>query len=255
MKRTGLAVLIASLAVAASLGAQAPPAGGPGAWYTATTYIVKPGMVEDLRALFIKETNPAARKGGLQTSQVWRFNTGNTDRLLRIVLHNSLADRDGQSAVQKGMTPEAFRAYAKKVEALIESRNTYIGRQRLDMGHNPAGSPAPKIAERYVVRIAQGRNAEYLKYVQAFLGAAKKTGHRRAAGQIMFGPNATTFVSNTYYDSWADLEKGRPPDRAMSASELAAFNQLNSNGLITVVSRDIMTYDAEASMAAPAAPR
>lgn len=245
MGRTGLAVIFASAAV--GLGAQAPATGGVGAWYTATTYVVKPGMMDDFKALIVKELNPAAKKGGLLQSQVWRFATGNTDRVLRIVLHNSLADRDTAGFAEKAMGAEGFRAYLKKRSALIVSANTYIGQQRLDMSYNPAASPAPKLAERYIVTIAQGRTDEYVKYVQAFLGAAKKTGHRRTAGQIMFGPNAQGFVSNTYYDSWADLAKGRPPARAMSASELAAFNE-SGQGLITVVSRDIVIYDAEMSV-------
>jgi hypothetical protein len=237
-------VVAASFAV--SLGAQTPAA-GPGAWYTATTYIVRPGMMDDFKALIVKELNPAAKKGGLQQSQVWRFATGNTDRVLRIVLHNSLADRDAPSAAEKGMGPENFRAYLKRRSALVVSVNTYIGQQRLDMGYNPAGSPAPKLAERYLVTIPPGRADDYLKYVQTFLGAAKKSGHRRTAGHIVFGANAGAFVSNTYYDSWADLAKGRPPARAMSPTELAAF-QKSGQGLITVVSRDIMIYDAEMSV-------
>jgi hypothetical protein len=53
------------------------------------------------------------------------------------------------------------------------------------------------------------------------------------------------------YASYADLEKGRPPNRVMSAAELTAFNALAPPGLITVVSRDITIYDAEMSMVAP----
>lgn len=246
MRRTVLALLLAS-AVVGSIGAQAPATEGQGAWYTATTYVVRPGMMDDFKALIVKELNPAAKKGGLQQSQVWRFATGNTDRVLRIVLHNGLADRDAPSPAEKGFGPEGYRAYLKKRSALVVSTSTYIGRQRLDMGYNPPGSPAPKLAERYMVTIPQGRDGEYLQYVQAFLGAAKKTGHRRTAGQIAFGPNQNAFVSNTYYESWADLAKGRPPARAMSGPELAAF-QKSSQGLITVVSRDVMIYDAEMSV-------
>jgi len=246
MGRIGLALLLAVASVG-SLSGQAPTGSGSGAWYTATTYVVRPGMMDEFKALIVKELNPAAKKGGLQQSQVWRFATGNTDRVLRIVLHTSLADRDATSPAEKGMGAEAFRAYLKKRSALVTSVNTNIGRQRLDMGDNPPGSPAPKLAERYVVTIAPGRGDDYLKYVQAFLGAAKKTGHRRAAGQVVFGQNAGAYVSNTYYDGWADLAKGRPPERAMSASELAAF-QKSAQGLITVVSRDIMIYDAEMSV-------
>ena len=246
MTRLTLTALLVALAVGPALG-QAPAGSGTGSWYTATTYSVKPGMMPEFRQLVIKEMNPAAKKGGLTASQVWRFSTGNTNRVLRIVLHNSLVDRDSPSAVQKGMGA-AFPAYQKKLAALIDSSNTYIGQQRLDMGWSPAGSPAPKMAERYTVRIAPGRNAEYLKYVQAFLEASKKSGHRRTAGQVVFGGPVGTFVSNTFYDSWADLEKGRPPNRVMSAAELAAFNALNPPGLITVVSRDITTYDGEMSV-------
>ena len=249
MTRLALTALLVGLAVGPALG-QAPAGSGTGSWYTATTYSVRPGMMPEFRQLIIKETNPAAKKGGLTASQVWRFSTGNTNRVLRIVLHNSLADRDSPSAVQKGMGDVAFAAYQKKLGTLVESVNTYIGQQRLDMGWNPAGSPAPKMAERYTVRIAPGRNAEYLKYVQAFLEASKKSGHRRTAGQVVFGGPVGTFVSNTFYDSYADLEKGRPPNRVMSATELAAFNALNPPGLITVVSRDITTYDAEMSVVA-----
>lgn len=252
MKRLALAAALIGLAVG-SVAGQAPAGPGTGSWYTATTFSVKPGMMPEFRQLITKETNPAAKKGGLTQSQVWRFSTGNTNRVLRIVLHNSLADRDSPSAVQKGMGDAPFAAYQKKVGTLVESINTYIGQQRLDMGWNPAGSPAPKMAERYTVRIAPGRNADYLKYVQAFLEASKKSGHRRTAGQVVFGGPVGTFVSNTFYDSYADLEKGRPPNRVMSPTELAAFNALNPPGLITVVSRDITIYDAEMSVAPPAA--
>ena len=251
MTRLTLTALLVALAVGPATG-QAPTGPGTGSWYTATTYSVKPGMMPEFRQLIAKETNPAAKKGGLAASQVWRFATGNTNRVLRIVLHGSLADRDSQSAVQKGMGDVAFAAYQKKIGTLVESVNTYIGQQRLDMGWDPAGSPAPKMAERYTVRIAPGRNAEYLKYVQAFLEAAKKSGHHRTAGEVIFGGQPGTFVSNTFYASYADLEKGRPPNRVMSPAELAAFNALNPPGLITVVSRDITIYDADMSMVAPA---
>ena len=123
------------------------------------------------------------------------------------------------------------------------------------MGYAPEGGPAPKMAERYTVRIAPGHNADYLKYVQAFLAASKKTGHRRTAGQVVFGANAGTFVSNTYYESWADLAKGRPPNRAMSPAELAEFNKLAQAADITVISRDITIYDAEMSVTPAAGTR
>lgn len=253
MKRLAFAVLLVGFAVWQATGqAQAPS--GVGSWYTATTYNVKPGMMPEFRQLIINEVNPAAKKGGLTASQVWRFSTGNTNRVLRIVTHNSLADRDGMSAVQKGMGDAAFAAYLKKVGTLAESVNTYIGRQRTDMTWNPAGGPAPKMADRVTVRVAPGRNAEYLKFIQAILEVAKKSGHRRITGQVVFGGQADTFVSNTYYANWADLEKGRPQTRVLSPAELTAFNALNPPGLFTVVSRDVTTYDAEMSVVAPATP-
>ena len=89
--------------------------------------------------------------------------------------------------------------------------------------------------------------------MQAFLEAAKKSGHHRTAGQIVFGGQPGAFVSNTFYDSWADLAKGRPPQRVMSPPELEAFNRLTTAAEITVISRDITAYDAEMSVAAPAA--
>ena len=254
MKRIALAAALVGVAVG-SVSGQAPAGNATGSWYTAATATVKPGMMEEYRQLIIKELTPAAKKGGATQVQAWRFATGNTNRVLRITLHNSLADRDGLSAARKGMGEAAFAAYGKKVAALVESTDVYIGQQRLDMGYNPAGSPAPKLAERYTVRIAPGRNAEYLKYVQAFLEAAKKSGHRRTAGQRVFGSLPGTFVSNTFYDSYADLEKGRPPNRVMSPAELDAFNKLNPPGLITVISRDITIYDAAMSIAPPAGTR
>lgn len=87
--------------------------------------------------------------------------------------------------------------------------------------------------------------------MRAFLEAAKKTGHHRTAGQVVFGGPVGAFVSNTYYASYDDLEKGRPPNRVLSPAELAAFNALNAPGLITVLSRDITIYDAEMSVAPP----
>lgn len=250
-------IAIAALLVGATSGlmsAQAPS--GVGSWYTATTTIVKPGMMEEYRQLIINELNPAAKKGGATQVQTWRFATGNTNRVLRIAVHNSLADRDSPQPARKGMGDAAFAAYSRKVAALVDGTNTYIGQQRLDMGWNPPGSPVPKLAERFTVRIAPGRNAEYLKYVQAFLEAAKKSGHRRTAGQIVFGGNGGpgVFVNNTFYENWADLEKGRPTDRVLSATERAAFNTLNPPGLITVISREVTMFDAEMSFSSPATP-
>lgn len=247
MKRLVLAAGLIGLAVG-SVSGQAPGSSGIGSWYTATTYSVKPGMMEDFRQLIIKESIPAAKKGGATTIQSWRFATGNTNRVLRIALHNSLADRDSAAPARKAMGDVAFAAYQQKLAALVESTNVYIGRQRLDMGWNPAGSPAPKMAERYTVRIAPGHNADYLKYVEAFLEAAKKSGHHRTAGQIVFGGPAGAFVSNTYYDSWADLAKGRPNERVMSPAEQEAFGKLTTAAQITVLSRDVTIYDAEMSI-------
>ncbi len=251
MKRLAFAALLVGLAVW-QVAPQAQAPGGLGSWYTATTYSVKPGMMQEFRQLIIKENVPAAKKGGATSIQTWRFATGNTDRVLRITLHNSLADRDSGPAVRKGMGDVAYAAYQKKQAALVDSTNAYIGQQRLDMGWNPAGSAAPKLAERYTVRVAPGHNAAYLTYVQAFLEAAKKSGHHRTAGQIVFGALAGAYVSNTYYDNYADLAKGRPPNRVMSPAELQAFNALTTAADITVLSRDITMYDAEMSIAPPA---
>ena len=253
MTRIVMSALLIAFA-AGPVAAQSQPAAGLGNWYTATTYTVKPGMMEEFRQLIIKELNPAAKKGGLTASQVWRFSTGNTDRVLRIVLHDSLADRDSPSAARKGMGDAAFALYLKKIGALITSVDTYIGQQRLDMTYLPPGSPAPKLAERYTVRIAPGHNPDYLKYVQALIEASKKSGHHRTAGQRVFGTLAGTFVSNTFYENWADLAKGRP-NRVLSPAELEAFNKLAQAAEITVVSRDVTIYDAEMSVVAPAAPR
>lgn len=140
------------------------------------------------------------------------------------MLHDSLADRDGPSKAEKGMGAEAFRAYPEAAVRAGRLREHLRRAPAAGHGHRRRGGPPPKLAERYVVTIAQGRNADYLKYMQAFLGAARKSGHRRTTGQIVFGPNAGAFASLTYYDSWDDIAKGRPPQRAMSPSELAAFN-------------------------------
>ena len=253
MKRMAFAALLVGF-VAGSAVAQVPAAGAAGQWYTATTYTVKPGMMDEFRELVIKELNPAARTGGLKQVAVWRYATGGGERVLRIVLHESLADRDGPSAVQKGISAEAYRAFLKKRATLIASTETYIGRTRPDMADNPAGSPAPKLAERYTVRIAQGRNADYVKYVQTIIEASKKTGHRRTTGERVFGADAGTFVSNTYYESYADLAKGRPHTRTMSPAAIDALNK-SAQGLITVISRDVMVYDAAMSVAAPPTPR
>jgi hypothetical protein len=250
MTRIALAALLVG-ATSGLLSAQAPAPSGLGNWYTATTTTVKPGMMQQYRQLIIKELNPAAKKGGLTQSQVWRFATGNTNRVLRIVLHNSLADRDGPAAAVKGMGEAGFAAYQSKVAALVESTDTYIGRQRLDMGWNPPGSPAPKLAERYTVRVPADRTGDYLKYVQSLLEAGKKSGHRRTAGARVFGALAGTFVSNTFYENWADIEKGRPI-RVLSPTDLAASNKLAQAAQITVISRDITIYDAEMSVAPPA---
>lgn len=247
--RIAVAALLVGLA-AAPAAAQAPPASAQGRWYTATTYTVKPGMMDEFREFVINEYNPAAKKGGLQQTQVWRYATGGGDRVLRIVLHDSLADRDNGPAVRRGMSPEAYRAYQKKLASLIVSTSSFIGRQRADLTFNPPNSPAPKMAERYVVRVTPGRDADYVKYIQTLIEASKKTGHRRTAGQVVFGANPGVYTSNTYYDSYADLGKGRPPNRVMNADELAAFNK-SALGLLTVLSRDVMIYDAEMSMVAP----
>lgn len=249
MHRLALAALLVGV-TSGLITAQAPAAGTRN-WYTAQTVVVKPGMMEEYRQLVIKELNPAAKKGGQTQATVWRYATGNTSRVLRITPHASLADRDAGPAARRGMGEAAWAAYLKKAAALTESTSAYIGQTRPDLSWNPAGGPAPKLADRSVMRVAPGRNAEYVKFIQAALEGHKKSGHRRTAGQVVFGANPGLFISNTFYENYADLEKGRPQGRVMSPAEQEALNKLNPPGMFTIVSRDVTIYDAEMSIAPP----
>ena len=86
------------------------------------------------------------------------------------------------------------------------------------------------------------------------LEAGKKSGHRRTAGQRVYGALAGTFMSNTFYENYADIAKGRP-NRVLSPADQAALTKLAQAAQITVISRDITIYDGEMSVVPPVSAR
>ena len=104
MTRTSFALLAVLLVGLTPGPAAAQPAAANGSWYVGTTYTVKPGMMPEFHELMMKEFVHAAKKGGVKTAQAWRYTTGGGDRVLRITLLDSLADRDSPTRAEKAQT-------------------------------------------------------------------------------------------------------------------------------------------------------
>jgi hypothetical protein len=216
-----------------------------------TVVSVKPEMMVEFQNFMKNTTNPALKKGGLKSREVWQ-NTGAAGDAFEYVLVTPLAkfaDFDGQSALEKGLGPQGMSAWQTKAASLVTSVRRFIIRTRPDLSFAAQRPGPPKLAVIHFVQVAPNRNDDYEGYLKNdFVPVMKQAGITYVVSQTIFGGNANEYITLTMRDSFADLDKGPVLIQALGQEGAQKLMQKLPAGAVVHVERSITRFVPDLSI-------
>ena len=226
---TSMAVLVASLA-----GAQPEPP----ALVRFNIVDVKPDMVDEFRAVQ-REFTANAKKAGTPFRSVWQTDTlGTTWRYLIVTPMESYADL--------GTATTADESQIDRVRKCIVSRRSVVVSPMSDLSKPLPDGQSPKLAVTQVVRVAPGRNADYVSWAKSdYFPHFDSVGVHYLSADVGLG-GRNSYVHFILFDNYEEIAKGSPLTRGAGA-EAAAAIQAKRAGIVTDVESSILRYDSELS--------
>lgn len=226
---TSIALLTAGMA-----GAQPEPP----AYVRFNIVDVKPDMVDEFRAIQ-KQFSENAKKGGTPFRGVWRTDAlGQTWRYLIVTPMESLAEL--------GAATNTDQALIDRVLKCIVSRRSVIVVPMNDLSNPLPAGQEPKLAVTQVVRVAPGRDADYVSWAKSdYFPHVDSAGVHYLSGDVSLG-GRNSYVHFILFDSYEEIAKGSPLSRGAGA-EAARAIQAKRAGIVMDVESAIMRYDSELS--------
>ncbi len=230
---------------------QAPAQPG---WLSVQVVSVKPDMLTEWQDLQKNETIPALKKGGSKWREAWQTAVfGPSYQYALVSPIDSLVQLDGDSPMLKALGQEGLRTYGVKLRRLIASSRTYGVRPRGDLSYLPQVAGPPKLAVLNFISVAPGRFVEYESYIKndilPIMKQAKVAG--LAVSQTIFGGDGNEYVTATFYDSFAEIDKGPPAVRVLGQEAANKLAQKTA-GVVMRVERIIIRFNADLSFGLPA---
>ena len=228
------------------------PQAAPTPEFLAITVVsVKPEMMGEFQNFMKNTTNPALRKGGLQSREVWQ-NTGAAGDPFEYVFVTPVAkfaDFDGPSALEKGLGPQGMPAWQTKAGSLVNSVRRFIIRTRPDLSFVAQRTGAPKLAVVHFVHVAPNRNNDYESFLKNdFVPVMKQAGVTYLVSQTIFGGNGNEYITLTMRDSFADLDKGPIPIQVLGQEAAQKLTQKLPAGVVVNLERSITRFVPELSL-------
>ena len=221
-----------------------------------TVVSVKPEMMMEFQNFMKNTTNPALKKGGLKSREVWQ-NTGAVGDAFEYVLVSpvaKLAEFDGPSALEKGLGAQGLAAWQTKAGSLVNSVRRFIIRTRPDLSFMASSTATPKLAVLNFIEIAPNRNNDFENYLKNdFVPVMRQAGVTYLVSQTIFGGNANEYITLTMRDSFADLDKGPVHVQALGPEGAQKLMQKMPAGTVMNVERSITRFVPELSIM-PTAP-
>jgi hypothetical protein len=216
-----------------------------------TVISVKPEMMVEFQNFMKNTTNPALKKGGLRSREVWQ-NTGAAGDAFEYVLVTPVAkfgDFDGPGALEKGLGAQGITAWQTKAASLVNSVRRLIIRTRPDLSFAAQRTGAPKLAVVHFVHIAPNRNADYENFLKNdFVPVMKEAGVTYLVSQTIFGGNGNEYITLTMRDSFADLDKGPVHIQALGQEAGQKLMQKMPAGAVVHLERSIARFVPELSI-------
>jgi len=221
-----------------------------------TIVSVKPEMMVDFQNFMKNTTNPALRKGGIKSREVWQNTTaaGDAFEYVMVTPVGKLAEFDGPSALEKGLGAQGLPAWQTKAGSLVNSVRRFIIRTRPDLSFEANRTGTPKLAVVTFVHVAPNRNTEFENYLKNdYAPAMKQAGVTYLVSQTIFGGDANEYITLTLRDSFTDLDKGPVLVQALGEEGAQKLLQRLPAGVVVHVERSLSRFVPELSIM-PATP-
>src|SRR6185503_2793064 len=221
-----------------------------------TMVSVKPEMMVDFQNFMKNTTNPALRKGGIKSREVWQNTAAAGDAFEYVLVSpvGKLAEFDGPSALEKGLGAQGLPAWQTKAGALVNSVRRFIIRTRPDLSFAAQRTGAPKLAVVTAVHVAPNRNNEYENFLKTdFVPVMKQAGVTYLVSQTIFGGDANEYITLTLRDNFADLDKGPVLVQALGQEAAQKLMQKLPAGAVVHLERSLTRLVPELSIL-PASP-
>jgi hypothetical protein len=160
-----------------------------------------------------------------------------------------------QNRLTKALGEEGARALGQKTSQYLDTGgHTWLLQSRPDLSWMSSTSTPPKFAIVARMKIARGRRAEYESFLKDYyLNVVKKSGALGySLSQVVYGGDPFDYLSVTYFNSFAELEKNDPgmnsvATRAVGA-EAVQKNTNRLNGVMIDYERNILRFRPELSI-------
>lgn len=245
-------ILIAAHSQAVAQTPTPTPQAGPTPEFLSITVVsVKPEMMVEFQNFMKNTTNPALKKGGLKSREVWQ-NTGAAGDAFEYVLVTPIAkfaELDGPSALEKGLGPQGLSAWQTKAGSLVTSVRRFIIRTRPDLSFVAQRTGTPKLAVIHFVQVAPNRNNDYESFLKNdFVPVMKQAGVSYFVSQTIFGGNGNEYITLTMRDSFADLDKGPVHIQVLGQEAGQKLLQKMPAGAVVNLERSIARFVPELSL-------
>jgi hypothetical protein len=219
-----------------------------------TVVSVKPEMVTEFQNFMKTTTNPALKKGGMKSREVWQSTTvgGDAFEFVIVAPMEKFAEFDGPGPLEKGLGAQGMVAWQAKAGSLVNSVRRYIIRTRPDLSFVGKLTGPPKLAVVHSVQVAPNRNNDYENYVKNnYLPVMKQAGVTYLVAQTIFGGDANEYITLTMRDTFADLDKGPVITQVLGEEGTQKLLQKLPAGTVTKVERSLSRFMPELSIMPP----
>lgn len=201
LARRSVLTLLVVIAFAIAAAAQTPPS-----FMNISRVTVKPDRVGEWLDIQ-KQYLEAYKKGGGSWMTVWRNTVGNPYEFLVITPLDNYAQRDGQSATQKGMAEgDLARLNARRNQATESVRST-IERPLAELTYVKEGAAPPKMLRVNHTRVRPGMADQYITLMKDLVAAYKKAGVPAfRVRRVEYGGSRADFHTAMPMEKWAELD-------------------------------------------------
>lgn len=220
-------------------------------WLSVTVVNVKPEMLGDFESFMKSTTNPALRKGGLKWRDVWRQTAaaGNPNEFTIVTPVESMADFDGQSALERALGSAGYSAWQNKASSYVSSVHRYIMRTRPDMSYEPKMEGPPKLALVTTMRVSPDRRMEFENWSKneylPVIKRSKVTGYW--VSEIIFGGTTDEYVVVSLRDKFAEIDNGPLVVQVLGPQGARELNQKLPPGAVVQVQQSFIRFVPELS--------
>ena len=197
-------------------------------WLSITYVDVKPEMDTQFQDLLRTHWLPAAKKTDLPFMETWRAGRfGDAFQYAFVAPIRSFAEYDGTPPMLKVMKPEEYAVLYERLRKCVTGVRSVAYIQSPGLSYDHREGARPKHAVVATVRVRPGKEKAYAEVSKQLMAAFQKLeGHPALfTSQVVFGGNNNDWMHVVMIDSYAEIDKGPPLQRALGAEEAAKFEE------------------------------